>query len=212
VAAMKREEARGLLAKVRKGCPDAFEQVHAAYAGAVRDFIAERDWSFRGQDLDSLVQEVFKRLWEHRDRFRAESSVKTYLLGIAKHVLHEKQRTRKRRMAVSLHDVEGILRGSAAEEPGPAMERAELAAAYERAKSKLTAKDREAFELVYREGLSVRDAAQEANCTPNQFSSRLYRALQKLRGLMRGAMLGLVAAASLVLQHICSEAWNALDL
>jgi RNA polymerase sigma-70 factor (ECF subfamily) len=50
----------------------------------------------RREAVDDLVQEVFLAAWRSLDRFRGESEVRTWLLGIARHKLADHYRSRLR--------------------------------------------------------------------------------------------------------------------
>ncbi len=178
-------------------CPDgSFEDIYRVYSPVVRDFLSSRAVGVSRSDLPELVQEVFVRLWEHRERFRGDSSVKTYVLGIAKNVLRENVRGRHRRAAVSFDDVEYEVEGRRTDE-SRGLEAEETAAAIERAKSHLTPEQREAFELVHVLEIPVGEAAEMADCNPNQFRNRLYRARKALRELLRGTAVFLITGMTL---------------
>lgn len=65
-----------------------------AHADAVYRFLHHR--LDRKDLLDDLVQEVFLAAWRALDRFRGESEVRTWLLGIARHKLADHYRARMR--------------------------------------------------------------------------------------------------------------------
>lgn len=174
-----------------------FLDVYVTYSPVVRDFLLSRAAYLSRSDLPNLVQEVFARLWQHRGRFRGDSSAKTYILGIARNVLQEDRRARRRRAAVPFDSVEHEVESGSAQ-AGKGIERQEMAEAIERAKARLSPEQREAFELVHVLGLPVSEATRMAKCRPNQFRNRLYRARKVLRELLKDIAIGVVLCSTLL--------------
>jgi RNA polymerase sigma-70 factor (ECF subfamily) len=77
----------------------AFAELYRKYLPVVTAYLASlnADQSL----LEDLAQEVFLRLWEHRGRYRRESSVRAFLCGYAKNVLTEERRRRLRARILS---------------------------------------------------------------------------------------------------------------
>ncbi len=108
--------------------------------------------------------------------------MQTYYIAIAKNVLRENRRDRQKRP---------ILIGNASQQssdvlghlwpPEQAQADRELAEFIEAAKSALSAKQREAFELVHVRGLSALEAAKLSDCSPHQLLGRLCCARKTLR-------------------------------
>jgi hypothetical protein len=78
---------RELLLKVGRGDVKAFEKLYKTFQPLLRNFITSRNRWLTDQGLTDVVQETFFRVWVHRKRFRGDSSPKTYLFSVAKHVL-----------------------------------------------------------------------------------------------------------------------------
>lgn len=72
------------------GDDGAAEVLLARHWGSVRRFITRR----LGFDVDDVVQQTFLAFLEGARRFRAESSVQTFLLGIARNQVHQARRRR----------------------------------------------------------------------------------------------------------------------
>jgi RNA polymerase sigma-70 factor, ECF subfamily len=58
----------------------------------------------RGDLVEDVVQEVFLAAWESLETFRGESSLRTWVLGIARHKVEDHYRKRLRELAVEEHD------------------------------------------------------------------------------------------------------------
>ena len=67
----------------------------ALHADAVHSYVRQRLIP-RGDLVDDLVQEVFLAAWESLSRFRGESSLRSWLLGIARHKVEDYYRARLR--------------------------------------------------------------------------------------------------------------------
>ena len=134
---------------------------------------------------DDLVQEVYRRAWEQRERFRGESSRRTYLFAIATNVLNEDLRRRAKSEIALPNDVLDDARSPGRPSNADAAGSGEVATLIEQAISKLPKAQREAFELDQNDDLSRSDAVRQAGCNPNQFAARVHRARIRLRRLLR---------------------------
>lgn len=121
---------------------------------------------------EDVVAEVFLIAWRRADRV-PHSEPLLWLYAVARRVLANQRRARRRRQA--LVDVLGTLarRRIAAPEPGGS----ELTAALAR----LRRDDREVLMLTAWEGLDATQAATVLGCTPQAVHTRLHRARARLR-------------------------------
>ncbi len=78
----------------RRGDRKSMGQFVELHSDAVYRFLHHR--LDQREALDDLVQEVFLAAWRSIDRFRGESEVRTWLLGIARHKLADHYRSRLR--------------------------------------------------------------------------------------------------------------------
>ena len=81
------EEKILLLRAGQKDDQDAFAHLYQKYSPILLDYLIRYDGNITTRE--ELVQECFLRAWQNRRSFRAASSVKTYLIGIAKNVANE---------------------------------------------------------------------------------------------------------------------------
>ena len=120
-------------------------------------------------DAEELTQETFVRACTAAIRFRGDSSVKTWVFGIARRVMLE------------------AARGGIFDRPDPAPERPVVSADpderidLERAFAGLSVGDREALMLVDVLGFEPQEAAETVGTTPDTFRVRLHRARTRLR-------------------------------
>ncbi len=120
-----------------------------------------------GADVaDDLTQEVFLRAWRALPRFRADSSARTWVLGIARHVATDSVRAASRR-----RELLRLVRPTRAQRD-TASDRVVVNDVLET----LDRDRRLAFVLTQLLGLSYAEAAQVCGCKVGTIRSRLYRA------------------------------------
>jgi RNA polymerase sigma-70 factor (ECF subfamily) len=131
---------------------------------------------------EEVLQDTFLAALEHARSFRGESSVRTWLMTIARNAAARRRRRRAGEPAdtVPLHEL-----GEAAgwgDEPGPeaALEEAERRAAFQRALAALSEEDRAVIVLRDLEGLPGDDAAAVLGLTLPAMKTRLHRARLRL--------------------------------
>ena len=81
-----------LLQRWRDGAREAGSELFERHFDSICRFFANKV----DRDVDELVQRTFTACVEGRDRFRGQSSFRTYLFGVAHNVLRSHLRTRKR--------------------------------------------------------------------------------------------------------------------
>jgi RNA polymerase sigma-70 factor (ECF subfamily) len=135
-------------------------------------------------DLDELVQETFLACLKSRDTFRRQSSFKTYLLAIARHVLFGYWRRRARQ--ASTLDFDEISVASLSTSAGSRIARREDRARLLHALRALPLDQQLLLELHYWEELERDRLAEVFDIEPATTRSRLFRARQALRELLAG--------------------------
>jgi RNA polymerase sigma-70 factor, ECF subfamily len=138
-------------------------------------------------DAEDMAQEAFIRAWKGLGRFRGDSTFRTWLHGIAVNVI----RTHRGRLA-RLRQVFLTGRAEAGEDP---LERAAsgecleatlaLRAQIDHALAQLPAELREAVVLRDVQGLDYREIAAVLGVPLGTVESRIFRARQRLRPLLR---------------------------
>jgi RNA polymerase sigma-70 factor (ECF subfamily) len=120
-------------------------------------------------DAEELTQETFVRACGAALRFRGDSSVRTWLFGIARRVLLEAARAGLFERPAEIRDVP-----AASHDPD---ERLDL----ERTLASLGAADREILVMIDVLGFEPREAAALAGVSPETFRVRLHRARRRFR-------------------------------
>lgn len=120
-------------------------------------------------EVDDLVQETYLRMIRAVPTFRAESSVRTWLLAIARNVCadHVRRRTRQRRLIDRLMERTVVEAESPPSDPEPMLDA-------------LSAEQREAIVLTQVLDLSYEEAARVLGCPVGTVRSRVSRARERL--------------------------------
>lgn len=172
-----------LVAAVATGETVALASLFDRYAHLVRRFLARMSGT-DDRDIDDLVQTTFEAVPRAARRFAGQSSVKSWLFGVACNVTRHHIRSEVRRKRAL-----GAVAAAALVRPGdsadPAVER-ERAARLRDAIAALPAKLREPFVLVYLEGIAGRDAARVIGAREGTLWKRLHQARAELRKLLGG--------------------------
>lgn len=180
-----------LMLSAAHGNVQAFSRLYRKYFPIVRSFLAKLDG--RNDSLDDLVQEVFARAWEHRGRFRSDSSVRSYLFAIGRNII----RYEARQLAVSRQHLDRLRyseqqwdtgRHKGLSGPEQDVYGKELRDVVREALGKLTPQQREAIRsrLVDLVPPSGNPGSPASAPTPKAAQQRLTRALKRLRQLMAG--------------------------
>lgn len=170
------DEAR-LVAAARLGDHGAYTALYQRYAGRV--------YARLGQlvgptgDREDLVQQVFLELYRALPRFRAESSIGTFIYAIAVHVaLGHLRRRRRRPSDFTEEELDELIDGS----PTPAdraRQRDELSAVLALLE-RIKPANRIAFALVAIAGLSLDEAAEIVEVSSDVIKQRVLRTRRQL--------------------------------
>ena len=126
---------------------------------------------------DDLTQETYLRAFGALHRFAGRSSLRTWLLSIARRVCADAVRSRRRRRLSLVRDTDELDALSAAGTTGDALDDAVArGAAVTDLLGRLERDRREAFVLTQLLGLSYADAAEVAGCPVGTIRSRVSRA------------------------------------
>lgn len=132
-------------------------------------------------DALDLAQETFVRVFRHRARYRPGAKFSTWMFQIALNLARDHARRHSRRPTAALDEIPEPTTDA---NPGRAATDAEAAAAVRRAIDQLPHELREAVLLSEFQDLSHAEIAEIVDATPKAVETRLYRAREKLRGLL----------------------------
>jgi RNA polymerase sigma factor (sigma-70 family) len=169
-----------LMIQGQGGDRQAYARLYERYAPTVRKYIAGHNGHTESQE--DLVQEVFVRVWEHRERYRPGMAVGPYLLGFARNVCREHQvlASRDTQIGAQAPDPESTDLG-----PETTAQQNDQAERIRRLLVQLPSKQRQALELVYLRGLSSKQVSRLLGCSDRTIRINCRLGLQKLRRLVR---------------------------
>jgi RNA polymerase sigma factor, sigma-70 family len=164
-----------LIARWRGGDERAATALVERHAQAIARFVAslgERD------EVEEVVQDTFVRAFGSLDSFRGESSVRTWLLAIARNLLRDRQRGRKRASyQVEVHDYDLVSSSSALEGAIAAETEQRLRVAVDT----LSPMQRSIFTLRVTEGLSYKEIAIAVGSTEGAARVHYHNAMRIIR-------------------------------
>jgi len=164
-----------LIARWRGGderAATALVERHAQHLARFVASLGERD------EVEEVVQDAFVRAFGSLDSFRGESSFRTWLLTIARNLLRDRQRSRKRaRLHVDIQDNDIVSSSDALEGTVAAETEARMRNAVE----SLTPMQRSIFTLRVTEGLSYKEIAIAVGSTEGAARVHYHNAMRAIR-------------------------------
>lgn len=130
---------------------------------------------------DDIVQETFLRIWTHRSELNPELSFKSYLFTISYHLLLKELRRQVQNPLVGEYISYVTQLHTSDEITERAVEFDQFEEALQRAKMKLTPRQREIFELNKEQSLSISNIAEKFSITEQVVRNQLSAALKVIR-------------------------------
>lgn len=185
------ERERMLVSALAAGSTDAFDELYDTYFPYVYGYFANELQD--RQDVEDLTSEVFLRLWRRADTFRGDARLSTWLFAVARNVLIDFLRKRKRHGVVaSLNatapdgDTELVDRLSGdSESPDAAIVRLEEHVEVWNAMDKLESLQRTVLEMRFVKEMSYDQIAVTLDVPVGTVKSRLSRAVGTLRRMLQ---------------------------
>lgn len=174
--------ARVLLKRIARREEQAMVSFYNAFERNVYAF-ALRRLGNEGEAEEVAVETMYE-VWKNADRFRGDSQVRTWVLGIARHKLLDKLRARGQQIHEELDE----------ELPSEDLTNFELLARQQRSVSVLKClshlpdEQRDCMHLVFYEGLSLGEIAKIQNCPENTVKTRLFHARRKIKQCLEGVL------------------------
>jgi RNA polymerase sigma-70 factor (ECF subfamily) len=190
-----------LLARCRRGEPEAWDELFTLHYAAVGRFVYQLGHDFTSEDVEEISQDAFLAVIKHIESFHGESQFQTWVFRIAANKardFRERRQAAKRgggQVAVSLNaeDPETSLTiDPPSNAPGPdqVLQGAELAGTVHRALEELGEPCREVVELRYFGDLSYEEISAALTLNVKTVSSRLSKCLDRLEEIMKRILSG----------------------
>lgn len=175
-----------LLTQIAAGSREAFETLYRRYEQRLYRYLVGlvREAAL----AEELLLDVMLEVWRGAARFRGDSKVSTWLLGIARH----KALSLLRRQALPIDPLDEATVQVETPEPNP-FERVQAKEQRERlwqAMQTLSPQHREVLELAFVHDLSYQEIAELVGSPVNTVKTRVFYAKQKLQGLVEEPDLG----------------------
>ena len=180
---MDRQEEQDVIARVRRGEREAYALLVDAYKTQIFNLAYRMTGSY--QDAEDLAQEIFIRAYKNLRQFQSGKKFFTWLYTIALNLIRNHLKKRGREMS---HETMDRIISEAGRPDIDRMERdiiqAQEIRRLEICLQKLPADLREAVILRFYQELSFEDAAEILKISLSAAKMRVYRGLEKLKGMM----------------------------
>jgi RNA polymerase sigma-70 factor (ECF subfamily) len=149
--------------------PDRLRDLIDSHSASVANYLRRQIYPLPKEDLDDLVEDTFIVAWRRIDAVPEGEGERPWLIGVARNVLHNAQRSTRRRRR---HESRIMGRG-----PSPSAEDEAVAdLAGRAAMNALGNADREILALHYWDGLDIHEVAAVLSISANAAGTRLSRA------------------------------------
>ena len=165
---------KSLIASIAHGDHTAFRELHRRYYHRITHFV--RAVTYRSDLGDEVANDTLWVVWQCAARFRGESKVSTWILGITRNLSVKAIRAVRR----SRNNVSGALE----EQTYEPSSRSEVTEWVDAALVRLPSEQRTVLEMFYRLEKSCEQIAQALNCPINTVKSRMFHGRRKLRELL----------------------------
>jgi RNA polymerase sigma-70 factor, ECF subfamily len=142
------------------------------------------------QAQEVTVETMFE-VWRHATGFAGQSSIRTWVLGIARHKLLDKLRDRYRHAHESFEEENDYQQADMESDAPSGFDRVvqqENRDMIAHCANKLPDEQREALHLAFYEDLSLLEIAQVQSCPENTVKTRLFHARRKLKECLQRLM------------------------
>jgi RNA polymerase sigma-70 factor (ECF subfamily) len=170
-----------LLLQLKKGDRIAFDELFNRFAEPIHTYIKMR---LNGsEEADDVLQEVFIRLWNKRQRIVIHTSFRNYLYTIVQHCICDNQRASKRKR----YTLTAELPEHTEERPQPdeQYQYKQVYHIWKNATSKLPGQMRRIYSMKNEEQLSVKEIASELQLSEQTVKNQLHTAGQRIVKMLR---------------------------
>jgi RNA polymerase sigma-70 factor, ECF subfamily len=177
-------QVRDLLTRMGRQDESALRELHQVFAKRIYAFALNR--LHDEQDAESVVIDVLYELWQHPDRFRGESLLSTWILGIAKFKVLMMLRARKPEMS----EIDDEINETVADESMGVFDvvlNTQYRHHIDGCLETLPTAQRECLYLTFYEGWSVNEIAAFQECPEGTAKTRLFHARKSMKDCLEEA-------------------------
>jgi RNA polymerase sigma-70 factor (ECF subfamily) len=166
-----------LLRRMERKEESALAELHRLFSKKIFAFALHR--LGHSDEAESVVIDTLYEIWKDPSRFRGESTVQTWILGIARFKALSLLRAR----SDSHEDIDSYAELIESDDPGPLrqMENKYQEQAVKNCMSKLKSDHRECLHLVFYQGLSLAEVAEIQAIPENTVKTRLFYARKNIK-------------------------------
>lgn len=174
--------------KSRRLSERAIETLYKNFNVVLRSYVWKNFFTDEGR-IEEVIQDTFLEVWRHPDRFRGESTFKTWLIGVVRHKALDARRKESPRHE-PIDDLEEVLPAdthTAIDQIEEEQIRQGLKFCLDSLSSlgKLSSAHREVLHLAYVEDLDVAEIAEIVVCPENTVKTRLHHARLKVKNCLQ---------------------------
>jgi RNA polymerase sigma-70 factor (ECF subfamily) len=173
---------RRWLAATAQGDRRAFESLYLDQRRRLVGFLRRN--TGRHELIDEIVNETFWVVWRNAARFRGDSRVSTWIVGIAYRCMLKALRRHGEPVSVQPEDFDAALESAATDASINGNERRELHDWVARGLQQLPREQRTAIELAYYYGQSCSEIAAVMGCATGTVKAYLFHARTRLRNVL----------------------------
>ena len=182
-----------LTQRIKNGEEEAFNEMYLSFYNAVVYFISK--YIDSPDTVKDLSQEAFFLLWKHRGRLNESIGFKSYLLSIAKNLVHNHIRSNN----YNRKYIEAVIKTSAESNASNELELSTMHAIEQRNLlhlineeiNKLPEKQREVFLMSRMQFKSNKEIAEALNISVKTVEYRIMKALREIRKILDSSVRGI---------------------
>ncbi|XOV95116.1 MAG: RNA polymerase sigma factor [Bacteroidota bacterium] len=138
-----------------------------------------RKMVIKHEDADDLTQDVFIKVWNNLDKFRAESSLFTWIYRIATNECLNFLNKKKKRFFIKIHDITDELSNNLSVE-NKLLEGSEVEIKLQKALLRLPDKQRLVFNMKYFDDMKFDEIAEITNTSVGALKASYHHAVKKI--------------------------------
>ena len=173
---------RELIASIAHGDQSAFRELHARYYHRITRFVhtatyrSVRATTYRSDLVDEVANDTLWVVWQCAARFRGESKVSTWIMGITRNLSFNALGAMQRRCRGVSHAVQ--------EQADERSLQSELMEWVDAALARLPSEQRTVLEMFYRLDQSCEQISRALDCPLGTVKTRMFHGRRKLRELL----------------------------